>query len=583
MTKDAVAAALDEIGTLLGLQGENDFKTRAYGNAARLISQLDGDLADIVAKKQLGKIRGIGEALEEKITTLVTTGRLQYLEDLRAAVPPGLVEMLRIPTLGTKKVKLLHDKLKVSTLAELQAACDRGEVADLAGFGAKTQQRIIDGIRFLGTVGKRVRVDQAALVANTLLERLRKLPGVIRAEVCGSVRRKKETSKDIDILVSAVGASPIMAAFVAFPEVTQIVAQGPTKSSIVATMQVGGSSIVLGADLRVVSDDQFPYAVVYFTGSKEHNIRLRQIAIEKGLSLNEYTLSGPRGPKDNVKVADEAGVYKALGLPFIPPELREDTGEIEAALAGTLPVLIEPSDIRGVFHNHTLASDGTATLEQMALATKALGYEYFGVGDHSQTLTIANGLTPDRVRAQWKEIDKLNEKLEGVTILKGTECDILPDGSLDFDDELLAGFDYVVASVHSHFQLPEAEQTARVCKALSHPATTMLGHATGRLLLRREAYKIDLDAVLKAAAQHGKMIEINAQPDRLDLDWTYVKRAKAMGIPIVINPDAHATDELALVPYGINVARRGWLTAADVFNARSLKEVLKELKRRKGG
>ena len=582
MTKDAVAAALDEIGTLLALQGENDFKTRAYGNAARLIAQLDGDLADLVAKKKLGAIRGIGDALEEKITTLVTTGRLQYLDDLRAAVPPGLVELLRIPTLGTKKVKALHDKLNVATLAALQAACDRGEVATLAGFGAKTQQRILDGIRFLGTVGNRVRVDQAAAVANTLLERLRKLPGVIRAEVCGSVRRRKETSKDIDILVSAVGASPIMAAFVSFPEVTQIVAQGPTKSSIVATMTVNGTPVVLGADLRVVSDEQFPYAVVYFTGSKEHNIRLRQRAIEKGLSLNEYALSGPRGPKDNVKVADEAGVYAALGLPFIAPELREDTGEIEAAIAGTLPMLVEASQIRGVFHNHTFASDGTATLEQMALATKALGYEYFGVGDHSQSLTVANGLTPARVHAQWKEIDALNATLDGVTILKGTECDILVDGSLDFDDELLAGFDYVVASVHSHFQLPEAEQTARVCKALSHPAMTMLGHATGRLLLRREAYKIDLDAVLKAAAEHGKMIEINAQPDRLDLDWTYVKRAKALGIPIVINPDAHSPDDLALVPYGVNVARRGWLSAADVFNTKSLKEVLKELKRRKG-
>jgi len=581
MTKDTVAAALDEIGILLALQGENDFKTRAYGNAARLISQLDGDLADLVATKKIGDLRGIGDALQEKITTLVTTGKLQYLEDLRATVPPGLVEMLRIPTLGTKKVKLLHDKLKVSTLAELQAACDRGEVATLAGFGAKTQQRIIDGIRFLGTVGNRVRVDQAAAVANVLLERLRKLPGVIRAEVCGSVRRRKETSKDIDILVSAVGSSPIMSAFCTFPEVTQIVAQGPTKSSIVATVIVNGKAIVLGADLRVVSDEQFPFAVVYFTGSKEHNIRLRQKAIEMGLSLNEYALTGPRGPKDSVKAADEVGVYKALGLPFIEPELREDTGEIEAALAGSLPQLVEASQIRGVFHNHTLASDGTATLEQMALAAKSLGYEYFGVGDHSQSLTVANGLTPARVRAQWKEIDALNATLQGVTILKGTECDILADGSLDFDDELLAGFDYVVASVHSLFQLPEAEQTARVCKALSHPATTMLGHATGRLLLRREPYKIDLDKVLKAAAEHGKMIEINAQPDRLDLDWTYVKRAKAMGIPIVINPDAHAPDELALVPFGVNVARRGWLAAADVFNTKSLTDVMAELKRRK--
>lgn len=334
----------------------------------------------------------------------------------------------------------------------------------------------------------------------------------------------------------------------------------------------------MNADLRVVTDQQFPFAVVYFTGSKEHNIRLRQRAIDRGLSLNEYALSGA---DREVPCVDEAAVYKSLDLDWIPPELREDTGEVEAAGKHQLPALIQPADIRGVFHNHTTYSDGTASLETMALAAKALGWEYFGVGDHSQSLNVANGLTPERVREQWAEIDRLNSKLEGVRILKGTECDILLDGQLDYDDELLAGFDYVVVSVHTHFQLGEAEQTDRICTALRNPYTTMLGHATGRLLLRRQGYKLDLERILRTAAEHGKMIEINAQPSRLDLDWTAVRRAKALGVMIVINPDAHTPAELGFTPFGVDVARRGWLRKEDVLNTRPLAEVMLELARRK--
>ena len=578
MTKDDVAAALDEIGTLLALTGENDFRTRAYHNGARVVAQLDGDLRQLVADGKLGQVRGIGEALQEKIAALATTGRLKYLDDLRASVPPGLIEMLRLPSVGPKKVRALHDALGIDTVTKLQAACESGEVAKLKGFGEKTQQKILEGIRFLGTVGNRVRFDQAAALGELLLTQLRALPGVIRSELCGSLRRRRETAKDVDIVVSTADPQPVMDAFVKFPQVLQVTGHGPTKSSVVAAIDWGKRQIVLNADLRAVTDDQFPVAVLHFTGNKDHNVRLRQRAIDRGLSLNEYALSGDKG---NVKCKDEAAVYKALGLTWVPPEMREDTGEVEAAEAGDIPVLIEPGDLRGVFHNHTTASDGAATLEEMARAAKKLGFEYFGVGDHSRSLTVANGLSPDRVREQWADIDALNKKLKGVRVLKGTECDILADGSLDFDDDLLAGFDYVVASVHSHFGLTEEEQTARVCKALSHPAVTMLGHATGRLLLRREGYKLNMEAVLQAAAKHGKMIEINAQPDRLDLDWTHVKRAKALGIPLVINPDAHSPGELAYVKYGVNVARRGWLTAADVFNTRPLADVLKELERRK--
>ena len=578
MTKHDVAAALDEIGTLLALTGENEFRTRAYHNAARSVSALDADLTQLIAQNKLADVRGIGDTLREKIETLVATGRLPFLDDLRTKVPPGMIQMLRVPGLGTKKVKVLHDTLGIDSLDALKAACERNEVAGLKGFGDKTQQKILAGVQFLGTVGNRVLYADAEPLGTALLEKIQAMPGVIRAEVCGSLRRRRETAKDIDIVVSTADPQPVMDAFVALPEVMQVVGHGPSKSSVVAAMHNGHQQVVLNADLLAVTDAEFPVAVLHFTGSKDHNIRLRQRAIERGLSLNERALTGKKGP---LPMTEEADIYKALDLRWMPPELREDTGEIEAAEAGTLPELLKPEDIRGVFHNHTTASDGKATLEQMATAAKKLGYEYFGVGDHSQSLTVANGLTPERVRQQWAEIDALNKKLKGVRVLKGTECDILKDGRLDFPDDLLVGFDYVVVSVHSYFELPEAEQTARVVKALSHPATTMLGHPTGRLLLRRDEFKLDIEAVMQAAAKHGKMIEINAQPDRLDLDWKHVKRAKQLGIPLVINPDAHSPGELGLVPYGVNVARRGWLTKADVFNTRSLAEVLKELDRRK--
>lgn len=578
MTKDDVASVLDEIGTLLELKGENAFRTNTYHNAARTIQQLDGDLTQVVAENRLGEVRGIGESLQQKITALVRDGKLPYLDELRASVPAGLVEMLRIPGMGPKKVKGVFDLLQLDTVEKLRLACEAGAVAKLKGFGAKTQAKILEGISFLGTVGNRVRIDLALPLGLALVEQLKTLPEVLRAELCGSLRRRRETAKDIDILVSSADAPPIMDAFVKLPEVIQVVAHGPTKSSIVAQMWVDGEKVTLNADLRVVTDEAFPFAQHYFTGSKEHNIRIRQRAIDRGLSLNEYALAGEGR---SVACRTEEDIFKALDMDWVPPELREDRGEIEAGEAHVLPALLEDGDIRGVFHNHTTYSDGTATLEQMALAAKALGWEYFGVADHSQSLTIARGLPPSIVRKQWAEVDAVNKKLKGVKILKGTEVDILEDGSLDYDDELLAGFDYVVASVHSLFAMPEPEMTARVCKALAHPAVTMLGHATGRLLLKRDGYKINLDAVLRTAAEHGKMIEINAQPSRLDLDWIHVKRAKAMGIPIVINPDAHSPGELALVKYGVHVARRGWLTKDDVFNTQSYAQVVKELARRK--
>jgi len=569
MDNARVTAILDEMGTLLELQGESAFRCNAYHNAARAIEKLDANLGDLVARNELKGIPGIGEGMQEKIKELFHTGRLQAYEQLRAATPPGMLEMLRVPGLGPKKVKALHDELKIDGLAALKEACDLGKVAQLRGFGDKTQQKIVEGLAFLDKTGQRFLLADALRLAEPLLDRLRALPEVQRAELCGSLRRRRETIGDLDILVSSRHPSAVSAAFVALPGVARVVAQGDTRSSIV--LENG-----LACDLRVVSDESFPFALHYFTGSKDHNIALRARAQEFGLKLNEY---GLEGPKRTVKCKTEADLFAALGLAYIPPELREHTGELEAAAAHTLPQLIELSDLQGTFHCHTTWSDGRNSLEQMARAAQERGLKYLGIADHSKSLTVANGLTPARVRKQHAEIDALNEKLEGIRLLKGTECDILPDGSLDYDDALLESFDYVVASVHSHFNQSKEEMTARIIRAIEHPRVTMLGHATGRLLLRREGYKVDLEKVLKAAANCGAMIEINAQPDRLDLDWIHCKHAKALGITLVINPDAHGTAELGFLRYGVDVARRGWLEKGDVLNTLPLNRVMKRLKR----
>jgi len=579
MDKSEVAAILEEIAVLLELQGENPFRANAYAKAGRTIAQLEGNLADFVEAGTLDQVPGIGETLRDKITALVTTGKLAFYDDLKAKTPPGWLQMLRLPGMGPKKVKALSDQLGIDTLEKLKAECDKGTVAKLKGFGEKTQKNILEGLAFIDQIGSKVRLDQALAIAEPVVAELRKVKGVRRLELCGSVRRRKEIIGDIDILASADDPAAVMQAFVSLPSVQRVVGHGETKSSVTFTgIDHNTQRVLINADLRVVSDEQFPFALNYFTGSKEHNIRLRQRAIDYGLSLNEYALAGA---KKKVACKEESDIYKALDLDWMPPELREDTGEIDAAAKHALPHLLELKDIHGVFHNHTTWSDGAATLEQMADAARALGYQYLGIADHSQSLTVANGLTPARVRKQQKEINAFNAKQNGFRVFKGTEVDILADGTLDFADDVLATFDYVVASVHSFFHQTQAEMTARIIKAISHPHVTMLGHATGRLLLRRDAYKVDLDAVLQAAAKTGTMIEINANPYRLDLDWIHCKRAKALDIQLVINPDAHAPEELAFTRFGVDVARRGWLEKADVFNTRTLAQVAKELEKRK--
>lgn len=578
MTREDVAAALQEIGILLELKGEPSFRTVSYHTAARALLEFEGDFPALVAAGRVTEIPGIGEVMRAKIETLVRTGDLPQLTALRAEVPPGIIQMLRIPGLGPKKVKALYDQLKIESLDALRAACLDGRVAKLKGFGAKTQEKILDGLRFLTEVGQRVRIDQGYPIGVALADRLSKAPGVTRTALVGSLRRRKDVAGNVNVVAAATSPKAAIDAFVSQPEVMQVTERTDTTAAVVVGMAVDGHRVVVPADLRVVPDDVFPLALLYRTGSKEHNARLRQRAADRGLNLTELGLTAD---DKAVPFVSEADVYATLDLSFIPPELRENTGEIEAAERGEMPQLVDAGDIRGVLHNHTTYSDGSATLEEMALAAKALGFEYFGVGDHSQSLRVARGLSIDAVRQQHAEIDGLNKRLAGIRILKGIECDILEDGSLDYPDEVLRWFDYVVVSVHTLFGMPGDRMTARVCRALAHPATTILGHATGRLLLRREAYKIDMEEVLRVAAENGKMIEINAQPTRLDIEWTTVRRAKAMGIPVVINPDAHSTGELALYEYGVDVARRGWLEKDDVFNTRPLREVVKELERRK--
>ncbi len=575
MDKAAVAAVLAEIGTLLELQGENAFRCNAYHNAARAIEQLEEDLDTVVREGRLTSVPGIGDTLRQKITTLVTTGQLPFYDDLRRKTPPGLLDILRIQGLGPKHVKTLYDQLGIDSLDKMAEACETGRVAKLKGFGAKTQQKIIEGIEFLRQMGQRVRIDQALPLATRLMEGLRSAPGILRMELCGSLRRRRETIKDIDLLISSDEPGPIMERFVSLPGVVQVIAHGETKSSVIVH---GDGRVIMNADLRIVRDEQFPFALHYFTGSKDHNIAMRQRAQHYGLKLNEYELAGP---DRRVSCRNEADLFKALDLAYIPPELRENTGEMDAAADGDLPNLVEADDIKGVFHCHTTYSDGGNSVEEMALAAKALGLKYLGLADHSQSLTVANGLSPQRVRQQQAEIDAVNRRLKGFTIFKGIECDILADGRLDFDDDVLASFDYVVASVHSHFKQSREEMTARIIRAIRSPYVTMLGHATGRLLLKREGYQVDLEAVLQAAAEAGTMVEINAHPARLDLDWIHCKRAKTLGVKIVINPDAHSTEELDLYRYGVDVARRGWLERGDVFNTKPMAEVTKALAVRK--
>ena len=582
MNKDQVAEVLTDIATLLELKGENPFKTRAYQNAARTIETLSEPLDKVVAEARLADIKGIGEALQQKITELVTTGRLQYYEDLKAATPPGLVAMLDIPGLGPKKIKALHDELGIDTVEKLEQACKDGKIAVLKGFGEKTQTNIIEGINRRRAYASRHLISEALPRAEPLLEALRSHPDVIRCSTAGSLRRHREVIGDIDLLASSKQPAAVIEFFTSQPGILNVIAKGETKASVLLE---GG----IQSDLRVVSDAEYSSALLYFTGSKEHNIIMRQRAIDRGLRLNEYGLFHSkvetRDPKLLVKCRTEEEMFEKLGLHYIPPEMREDMGEIALAEKGPLPRLIEWTDLKGSLHNHSTWSDGHQRPEEIAKAMSELGLAYWGITDHSKSSFQANGLDAARVRQQLKEIASINATLakEGTDfrLLTGTEVDILKDGKLDFPNDLLAELDVVIASIHQSFNQTEAETTARLIGAAQNPYVHILGHLTGRLLLEREPYKVDHRAVINACAETGTWIELNAHPMRLDMDWRWWPYAKSKGVKCAINCDGHRLGDAAFLRLGAGIARKGWLTKEDVVNTLPLKALMKELGRKR--
>ncbi|MBT5927750.1 MAG: DNA polymerase/3'-5' exonuclease PolX [Verrucomicrobia bacterium] len=573
-----VVEVLEDIAVLLELKGENPFKTRAYVNGARTLETSQVSVELLVKEGRLGELKGFGEALQKKVTELVTTGKLAYYDDLKASIPAGLIEMLNIPGLGPKKIKALHTTLKIDTVDALEKACQNNEIAGIKGFGAKTQQKILDGIDFRKKYASHHRLDLALATAEPILEFLRQHPDTARCSEAGSLRRRKETLHDIDFLVSSKQAKQIIEDFTSLPYVVTIQAKGDTKASVILH---GG----IQADLRVVDDKSFPFALAYFTGSKEHNIIMRRRAIERGLRLNEYGLfrsnEETRDMSLCVECFTEEDIFKHLDLDYTPPELREDQGEFEAAETGKIPRLVEWGEMKGSLHNHSDWSDGRQSLEQLIEDCIELGFGYWAVTDHSKSSFQANGLQVSRLEKQIETIRNLNEKLSQENtpfrLLTGTEVDILSDGSLDFEDPVLAKLDVVVASIHQGFTQTKDQLTQRLINAAENPYVHMLGHPTGRLLLEREAYPIDHVAVIEACARTGTWIELNASPYRLDMDWRWWRLAKEKGVKCVINCDAHHLDHASFLRLGAEHARKGWLSKTDIINTLPLDALMVEL------
>jgi len=597
MTKEEIASVLEQIATLLELKAENPFKIRAYTNAARAIETFGGNISNFQDEEAIAKIPGIGKSIALKIKELSETGSLKYFQDLSAEFPTGILELFSLPGLGAKKIKALHDKLGISSIEQLQKACEQARVAELPGFGETTQQKICDAIaRRASHVGS-FQFGQVAIEAEALRSDLAAHEAALQVEIAGSYRRRKEIVHDLDLLVATKEPEAITKFFLSHPLVESVIAQGPTKSSV--RLRSG-----VQCDLRVVTAAEYPFALAYFTGNKEHNIEMRSRALQRGWTLNEYRLArvpssemvgsarrADRTPQRDVPtnkrktlareiphVRDEADLYRAVDLDFIPPELRENCGEFKAVEEHSVPKLIEKENLRGTFHCHTVASDGHNTLEEMAEAARELGLEYLGIADHSRSSVQGHGIAAEKLLAQVAAIRKLNKTFDGFRLFAGVECDILRDGSLDFPDEVLSQLDYVVASVHSVFNLSESEMTQRVIRALENPFVTMLAHPTGRLLLKRDPYQIDIPAVLDAAAHTGTWIEVNAAPKRLDLDWRWWPLAKQKGVKCVINPDAHRTERLQDLWFGVGIARKGWLTKDDVVNCLPLGKIEKALR-----
>ncbi len=565
MDRNEVGSVLEEISLLLELKGENPFKIRAYGNAARALDELDEDFGDLIENGKLTSIKGIGKGIEESILGLAIEGKLLYHQELRSEFPKTLFELFKIPGLGPKKIKVLYDKLSIKSLGELEYACLENRLLKLPGFGAKTQEKILEGIEYVKRNLGRFLFKEAILVANAVLNEVISWKEVKRASLAGSLRRKKEVVKDIDLLCSSEKPLEVMKKFVSMKSVSSIVVQGTTKTSI---LHQEGIQI----DLRVVKDKEFPFALHHFTGSKEHNTAMRSRAKAMGLKMNEYGLF--KG-KTSASCKDEESLFKKLKMSFVPPELREDRGEIELAKEKHVFDLVQRKDLRGFFHCHTTYSDGKNTIEEMVQAAIERGLKYIGISDHSQTAFYANGLTEADLKKQRKEIERVQKKHSDIRIFWGIESDILPSGKLDYPENVLKEFDFVVASVHAQFQMTEEAMTERCLKALENKYCTMVGHPTGRILLAREGFKINLHRLMDRAQELGKYVELNANPYRLDLDWRVLSYAKEKGVLVSINPDAHRVDGIDDLDFGVNMARKGGLSKNDVLNTRSVSEVEK--------
>lgn len=573
MQNRAVAQRFALIADMLEVKGESIFRINAYRRAARAMEALTEDVAAVATRGALTEIPGIGTATADKIEEFLKTGTMKAYEELAASLPPGLTTLMSVPEVGPKTALLLYEQLRITSIDALEAAATAGRIRDLPRLGAKTEANILKGIAMLRRSGARRPLGVVLPVADALVARLRDVPGVKEISVAGSLRRMKETVGDIDILVTSQTPEAVMEAFAGAPEVEQVLARGPTRSSVV--LDVG-----LQADVRVVEPAAFGAALQYFTGSKEHNVALRERAIRAGLKLNEY---GVWRTADGTRVAGrtEAEVYKAVGVPWIPPEMREDQGETDAALAGTLPTLVELTDIRGDLHMHTRWSDGSETAAGMARAGRALGYEYICITDHSQSLKMAGGVTVAELRAHITEVRRLADRA-GLVVLIGAECDILADGALDYPDDVLADLDVVIISVHTRFKMTREAMTRRIVKAMESEHADILGHPSGRLLGQRDPYEIDIETIVDAAARTGTALEINGAPERLDLKDTHARLAKERGVRLVIGTDAHTGDHLHHMKFGVSVARRGWVEAKDVLNTLPVAKLLGTLGRAPG-
>lgn len=562
MNLKALPAIFEEIAGLLEIKGENPFKIRAYQNAAKVLSQIE-DLEKIIKEKRLKDINGIGEAISKKIEEYYKSGIIQFHEELKKQIPVSLIELMKVPNLGPRKIKVLYEKLGITNIGELEYACKENRLLTLFGFGKKTQDRILSGIEFFKKHKDEFLLVHAESEAETLKETLKSRFPQAKIEICGSIRRKKEIVKDIDVLLAGESEKTVKEYMSSLPQNEKILLQDDDVTVI--KLRSG-----INAEVRTVREEEYPYALLYLTGSREHVSALSVLYKKRGVTLSDH---GPISKEKSIRFGTEDEIYRFLGLDFIPPELREGCGEIEAAASGNLPELVRLEDLKGIFHVHTDFSDGIDSIEALVGFSKRMGFEYMGISDHSRSAYYARGLKIDDLERQWNLIDEINRKEENFYVFKGIEADILPDGSLDYPPEILSRFDFVIASIHSHFKLEKKAQMERIIKALKNPYVTIFGHPTGRLLLSREGYEVDMETIIEISKENRVVIELNASPYRLDIDWRHLRLAKQKGVLVSINPDAHSLTGILDTVFGVSMARKGWLEKKDILNTKTVDEI----------